>query len=272
MKTKIMTVTPSMAAQWIKDYSNPKNRNISKVKVQQYRREMDDGKWQMNGETICFDVNGVLLNGHHRIMALSKASRPIEMLIVSGVDSSAFTTIDTGIKRSGAHTMQMAGVGNGAAMSSVITAKIMYKNALDRDGSFNSYVRPTNSDILNEYNSNMDAYDFSLKMVRLIQKLCPTSISGHLPTYAIIEKGHDKSNVDMFFQRLSDGVMLPADSPIHTLRNLLIKAKSDKSKGESGRSANWMKNAFVLSWNKHIAGTSNKKIQILDPNKAIQIK
>ena len=272
MKTKIIEVTPLMATQWLNDYSHPNNRKLSSVKVSQYREEMNKGKWQMNGETICFDVDGVLLNGHHRLAALSGASTSIQMLIVSGIASESFTTFDTGIKRNGSHVLQIGGIANANSMAALITAKIMYKNAIVRGGSFNSYNRPTNTDLLEEYKLHSDLYETSLKMVKKIKPLCPSSLCGHLPAYAIIEKGHRLEHIEYFFDKLRTGVMLPADSPIHILRNTLIKAKADKSKGESGRSANWMKNAFIVSWNKYIEGMPSKIIKIPESNKAIQIK
>lgn len=46
---------------------------------------MKTGRWVLNGETICFDSNGVLRDGHHRLLAIIESGVTIEVLVVRGV-------------------------------------------------------------------------------------------------------------------------------------------------------------------------------------------
>jgi len=264
-------MTPEMAQSWIKEKSNPKNRTISKKTVLKYRDEMNSGNWQLNGETICIDQNGVLVNGHHRLLALANAKRSVDLLVVFGVDHSSFETTDTGMKRNGAHALQINGAKNALKLSAVITATIMYRSALKRGGSYNSYIRPNNREIVYEYDCHISEYNEAVKHCISTRSICPISVSGHLAGYGFVDKRY-YDEIPHFFRSLATGEMLSLKSPILTLRNALIRAKNDKRSGTYSKSTNWMKNAMIVAWNAHIEGRNLSLIRMEDPNRAIQMK
>ena len=49
------------------------------------RQAVKTGRWVLNGETICFDSNGVLRDGHHRLLTIIESGVTIEVLVVRGV-------------------------------------------------------------------------------------------------------------------------------------------------------------------------------------------
>lgn len=80
-------VTPEVAALYLQ--SNGKNyRKISRAVIKRYAEDMKAGRWEMNGEAIVFDENGLLKNGQHRLAAIIQADIPVEMCIIRGVDES----------------------------------------------------------------------------------------------------------------------------------------------------------------------------------------
>lgn len=48
--------------------------------------EMQDGKWKLNGKTICFDRTGRLLNGQHRLSAVVRSGVSLTTVVVRGLD------------------------------------------------------------------------------------------------------------------------------------------------------------------------------------------
>ena len=48
--------------------------------------EMQDGKWRLNGKTICFDSTGRLLNGQHRLSAVVRSGVTLTTVVVRGLD------------------------------------------------------------------------------------------------------------------------------------------------------------------------------------------
>ena len=76
-------ITPEQAQEYL-DY-NAKHRPIKEKKVDEYMHEMVNGSWKLNGKTICFDWNGRLLNGQHRLTAVVRSRVPLTTVVVRGL-------------------------------------------------------------------------------------------------------------------------------------------------------------------------------------------
>jgi hypothetical protein len=94
-----VTVTPSMAAEWLK--KNVNNRKTSSNKIKQYESDMREGRWFASiGDPICFDENGNLGNGQHRLKACEAAGVPFTTTVVYDVPIEAIKYVDIGKPRS----------------------------------------------------------------------------------------------------------------------------------------------------------------------------
>jgi len=63
--------------------------------VNRITRLIAGDRWRFNGDTIKLDFDGNLQDGQHRLLAITKAGRTCLVVVVSGVERSAFGTIDT---------------------------------------------------------------------------------------------------------------------------------------------------------------------------------
>ena len=80
-------ITPEIAAEYLK--VNVKNyRKLQRPVMKRYAEDMKAGRWELNGEPIVFDNNGMLKNGQHRLAAVILAGATVEMVVVRGVDES----------------------------------------------------------------------------------------------------------------------------------------------------------------------------------------
>lgn len=91
-----MVVTPDTAKLWL-EKNNPKNRKINFERVYTYANDMKNGNWDITGDGICFDEQGVLLNGQHRLSAVVCSNTPALFLICTGMPRSI--NYDSGRKR-----------------------------------------------------------------------------------------------------------------------------------------------------------------------------
>lgn len=102
-KLEEIKMTPEMANEILE--RNKNNRKIRLYVVDRYARDMANGKWEINGDTIVFDESGNLTDGQHRLMAVVKAGVTVDMIAVYGIPFSA--TKDIGLPRSIADNIRM---------------------------------------------------------------------------------------------------------------------------------------------------------------------
>ena len=109
----VETINPELAWKYLAmNTENPRkiNRNI----VCAYAEDMKAGRWVLNGEPICFDENGVLTNGQHRLHAIIKAGTSISALVVRNIEPGC-KVYDYGLKRTVTTTLNVDSSIGGAA-------------------------------------------------------------------------------------------------------------------------------------------------------------
>lgn len=90
---EIIVLTPARAAELLEH--NKVNRPIRDSHVARLERQIVQGKWRFNGDTIKISDDGDVLDGQHRLWAVMGAKKPIETIVVEGIARDAFATIDT---------------------------------------------------------------------------------------------------------------------------------------------------------------------------------
>lgn len=100
METKVIRVTPSMASNWLE--SNTINRRLRQSVVDSLVTAFKRGEYRLTHQGIAFSDGGELLDGQHRLKAISEMppSFSVEMVVTRGLPKDAFMVIDKGLKRS----------------------------------------------------------------------------------------------------------------------------------------------------------------------------
>jgi hypothetical protein len=102
---KVVTVTPDMATRWLTE-RNPSaaetsdgNRRIGGV-AKTYAEAMTSGSWHVSPQNVfAFDETGRLIDGQHRLKAITISRTPIEFLVQVGWPRESFAFIDIGMIR-----------------------------------------------------------------------------------------------------------------------------------------------------------------------------
>jgi len=267
----IKTITPRTAKEMLETMGNPKNRNISDVNLANYSRMMRNGDWMLNGEAVIIQSDGIIANGHNRLNAIIRAGVPVDILVIEGVSPEAFVTYDSGQKRKASHVLQMEDIPNSKNIAAVVTSVAIYRDALKRNGSFNTYIRPSNLEISAEYNKNPQLYQLACKLACRTNHICTISSIGMVYAYALIDGNRDYDSVEYFCEKLATGRMLEIGDPVLALRETLIRAKSEKQSSNSSKTSNWYKSVCIAAWNACMTGKKLRIIKVLDQNKAIQL-
>lgn len=101
-------ITPAKAVEYLKANKN-NYRKLSRAKVNLYAKDMADGNWQVNGETVVFAKDGTLKDGQHRLAAIAQSGKTIELAVVRNVDN-AVTVFDVGTNRTLRHIVSASDV------------------------------------------------------------------------------------------------------------------------------------------------------------------
>lgn len=185
-------VSPASAENWLGKSTNEANRNARRRKVEQYARDMAEGRWTESNDAITFDEDGKLLNGQHRLMAIVKHGKPVEMLVARGVPRSAQVAMDTGSKRLFADHLQMA---EGRAYSTRLAAAVrqgfLLENKMSQGGDTSTQellawlqANPSIDDSVRVVNSFVTKIDASPTAVALAHwKISKTNTPDHAELY-----------------------------------------------------------------------------------------
>jgi len=96
---KVMEITPKLAESWLQ--YNDGNRHLNKSIAAAYARDMEQGRWALNGETIkiSFDSNGCphVDDGQHRLTGIVMSGVSIKSVVV--FDAPDVRYVDNGSNR-----------------------------------------------------------------------------------------------------------------------------------------------------------------------------
>jgi len=104
-------IGPKKAAELLEN--NDHNRKITQSRVSEYAKEMRNGMWMYNGETITRSVSGKLMDGQHRLLAVIASGVEIDVEFIDSIpdktgDVDIFLTINTK-NRSNVDALTIAG-------------------------------------------------------------------------------------------------------------------------------------------------------------------
>jgi hypothetical protein len=150
---QIERITPIMADAYLK--LNTRNRKVSKASVAFLVNEIRKGNWEFNGCPIIFGDSGLLLDGQHRLLAISQTGTSKKFSVVRGVKDSAFKTIDSGRARTGADALSVENVPYATTVATAIK-KIMNKYYSTRTIVNGTTVKTSTSDVYNFYFQNKE--------------------------------------------------------------------------------------------------------------------
>ena len=231
------------------------NRNISKAVVDSYAITMKAGKWLLNGEAIVFDIDGILLNGHHRLHAIIKAGVPIQTFVTRGVEHESYTTFDCGRHRTVGQLIGMRGIKNYNAVASAVQLSYRLKNghSVSEGLSATKRLGKTNSDMIAYFNTDAELFIEAGAFSTQIRSECPIldkSIVGGTFHHLVRVGGYDKETVKGFFTSVCS--YDTCDNPsLNLLRLRLLKNRESKLE-RLNRNVLY---AFIIkTWNAYVTG------------------
>ncbi|GAA1543618.1 hypothetical protein [Nocardioides humi] len=208
---EIVEVTPQIAETWLS--RNPNNRNLRRPVVDSYARDIEAGRWRLNGETVKFGPGGVLLDGQHRLSAVVQAGTSVPMVVVRNLGGDVMATVDTGAKRSYADALKLAGEENTTTLAAVVRRAVMWERGMRTN---TGAIKPTAlemDDFLDRHPEIRASADLASRLAS--RETLPASVFG-LCHHLFVRL--DPEQADLFLMRVADGDEVPKEHPIAQLR------------------------------------------------------
>lgn len=259
-------ITPMKALEYLETNAG-NQRNVTASHELHLRQQMKAGQWQMTGEPIIFDSDGRLVDGQHRLRALVSADVTLDFMVVRGVESESFMVMNRGKTRTAGNIFAIHGVKSANAIAACVSGVLNYRRAMDAApnkaggyGSLNSYVRPSTTDMISEYNANEGAYTLAINLAATCRAITSPSVVSVVAAASMIDGNHHHGEVDAFWRRVGDGVGLAVESPALLLRNIFIGDMSAKAKLPK----HLLTYMAIKAWNLHYQKQTRKIIRMFE--------
>lgn len=98
-------IDPDLAAELLK--RNINNRRPKPRMIEQFKRDMQAGRWDPDASDLKFSEDGLLIDGQNRLLACVEAGVPFETLVRTGLNPRTRIFVDTGTRRTAADAIRM---------------------------------------------------------------------------------------------------------------------------------------------------------------------
>ena len=251
-----MEITPDFAMERIAG-SRTINRHENPDKTRRFTTDMtNDGGWRCNGETIIFDWNDDISDGHHRLHACVAAGKSFWSWVIFNGNPADLASIDTGTSRTKSHTLTMVGESYASYLPSVCKMiYLMETNQLERHShASDDQCGFTNAVLMDVLARHPDLREHCSVGNRYGRQFRPLGQTYWIFASYVFGK-HAPGKIRRFLDQLADGVNLPDGSPLISFRQRMInKPVGTKMRGDVVLAL------LIKTWNCYLAG---KRRQIL---------
>jgi hypothetical protein len=212
---EVVLLTPELATELLEH--NTWNRPISDAHVKRIAKQITDGRWRFNGDTIKLSTEHDVLDGQHRCWAVVETKIPVDTIIVTGIDKAAFATIDTLRKpRTGGDVIALSGQTRHRSVTAQALAWLLrwQRGVLER------YKEPVhrieNSDIEEAFATHQKGIVRAVERAVGIRKIANPSLMGFI---YYIASNQNPELAEQMMASLDDPGRLPQQHPFYLLRS-----------------------------------------------------
>lgn len=218
---------------------NTHNRPVRQTHLSTMIRDMNAGRWDMNGESIKISDTDVLLDGQHRLVAVVESKTTWPFVVVRGLPEKSQETVDIGAKRKLGDALHLGGEEN----ANNLGASIRVSWYLEHYGRKTFGINPSQLELREWLEANPEIRE-SVKVGQRAGKgsIHYTPSAGAALHYRM--SLFDADLADAFWNDLIEGTAKKGD-PVFVLREALIRDLS-----QAHRMSVWHRIALTIkAWN-----------------------
>lgn len=242
----VEVITPTVAKAWLDGQVNI--RKVQPATYKSYASDISAGRWVVTGDSIKFDTDGQLIDGFHRLSGVIEAGKPIESVVVRGLQPEVIHKTDKGLRRSMISTLTSLGVERASNVGPVARSILIWQRNDAIEGHPSNKFLVPESDVVEFATANADELLDCVREASQIRYHTGATLTS-LAAFIFLARQVDRTDADYFFEALRLGAGLPADSPILALRNWMSNRKQ-----VNRTSQEMWAHAYTKSWNRFRAG------------------
>lgn len=226
--SEVVAITPGIAKHIME--ANADNRTLRNSAVWTIANDIENGRWQMNGEPIIVAQDGFLNDGQHRLSGIIESGKTVEAIVTFGVSRDSRFTLDLGRSRTVGDHLGMEGAHKkerGAAIARLycLYRRGLYQHSAPTAGKSSNAL--TKAEIRAEYWRFHKDIESALHATdnKFLQKWGVTAAA----VAYIICSNANKEAAEIFFIKLKSGADLKQSDPILFLRAQMMIAVNGKS-------------------------------------------
>jgi hypothetical protein len=262
----VETFDPDRSRTILDYHNNGKQRKLKENLVRRYAQDMQFGLWTLTGETIVFDNEGNLLNGQHRFRASVKYGTTFTTFVISGADPAVIRDMDQGGKRTAADDAGMNGEANATTFTALASSELIFRNSTAGYGVRNAGQWAVSKSAIMAY---LDSHPDRAELIREAaafyhRGIAPnpyvfrTTVMFGLIYLHMLDAGVPVESAQEFFTQLRTGENLRHGSPVKSLRERLIQAKSDHEHITGLQTAHML----ITAWNAYRMGEDRTQVKV----------
>lgn len=217
ISSKIVDVTTDQSEKWLNEH-NGLNRPFKAGLAEKYAAIMAAGRWRLTHQGIAFDENDELIDGQHRLAAVSLSQKTTKMWVSFGWPAGSRMVVDDHAKRTPLDVSELTGIKGRFTNKHFSASRIMWTLTLGHSS------RLLSNDLLIEFTKKyLPGIDFAVNEVFQGKKERGVT---HGAVLAVLAQAFycdvDKTRLTRFGQILLDGRATdPADDAAQVLRDWL---------------------------------------------------
>lgn len=246
-------ITPAIAEYYLA--KTKINRTVRSSGVDAYARDMANGDWITTGESIQFDWFDQLIDGQHRLLAIIKSGKSIELLVVRGLDPRAQKRIDSGIVRAFADQLKMAGVAESLSVASALRRIHLYEVMAERVD-FNT-GKVTHAELEEVFERHPSVPEIASRLKNVASRTGVPLSQLTFINWLLHE--HNPEKTEEFFDLFLHGANMDLDHPVLVLRDRIRRERDQYAQREFQIRAFWL---TIQAWNHWRSGRKVTRLQL----------
>lgn len=251
LKLEVRSITPEVADTILSDHGA--NRPLRMSRVRDYAAIMKRGDWVL-AQPLLFDQHSRLIDGQHRLRAVSIGTQSVRFACISGYDADdVFGKLDRGAVRHLADFLHLHHHENSTLLAGSARTAFLLANGKIRKNARSLVVRGFTPDELLEW-AEANAETLQASIVAVPARIGRVVTRSQAVALHWMMARKDRIMADSFWDDLAGGDSLAVVDPVYVLREKLIQDRTSKAR----MSAPERLAIIVKAWN---AVRNNKKVQ-----------